>query len=73
MCVDREEYVDQEEHMERVRVQRQRQLRRDREGRTNMRPFDPRDEDVVRVKTGRSVGGRFFDVLQTTPRVSGAR
>jgi hypothetical protein len=54
--------------MQRIQVRRQAPLYRDRELRTGVLRLDPRDEDVVRVKSGGTLMARFGEALAPVTR-----
>jgi hypothetical protein len=54
--------------MQRIQVRRQALLYRDRDLRTEVFRLDPRDEDVVRVKNGGTLTGRFGEALAPVTR-----
>ena len=49
--------------MQRIQVRRQTPLYRDRDLRTGVLRLDPRDEDVVRVKSGGTLTARSGEAL----------
>ena len=59
--------------MQRIQVRRQAPSYRDRELRTEVLRLDPRDEDVVRVKSGGTLMARFGEALAPVTRERSGR